>query len=94
MIELCCLLWARPGCEAGLHAYEDRVLTLVESHGGRVISRAIGDGSDDRPHEVQLFGFESQAALDAYLADPLRVELSDERERVVARTDLFPVTIT
>jgi len=47
-----------------------------------------------RFHEGRLFGFESQAALDAYLADPLRVELSDERERVVARTDLFPVTIT
>ena len=30
-------LWARPGAEDALIAYEDRVLSLVPGHGGRVL---------------------------------------------------------
>ena len=35
----CVLLWARPGMEAALSAYEDKVLRLVAEHGGRVLER-------------------------------------------------------
>ncbi|HEY9292856.1 MAG TPA: hypothetical protein VIP98_16375 [Microlunatus sp.] len=90
-IDLCCLLWARPGQEAALSAYEDEVLDLVAGHGGAVISRGVGDGKDGRPLEVQFFRFPAQAALDGYLADPRRTALSEVRDRVIARTELFPV---
>ena len=33
---LCVLLWARPGADDALTAYEDRVLALVSEHGGRI----------------------------------------------------------
>jgi hypothetical protein len=33
----CVLLWARPGMEAALSAYEDKVLRLIAEHGGRVL---------------------------------------------------------
>ena len=52
-IQLCCLLWAHLGQEAGLTAYEDRVLALVPEHGGSVLQRAVSDGAAGRPHEVQ-----------------------------------------
>jgi hypothetical protein len=94
MVTLCCFLWAVPGEEAGLAAYEDSVLALVGEHRGAVLQRARSDGTAGRPHEVQLFRFEDRAALDGFLQDPRRLELSDERERVVARTELFPVTLT
>ncbi len=35
----CVLLWARPGMEAALSSYEDKVLRLVAEHGGRVLER-------------------------------------------------------
>jgi len=92
-ILLCCLLWAVDGAAAGLTAYEDRVLALVPEHGGEVIERACSDGRDGRPHEVQLHRFPSPAALDAYLADPVRTALTPERDRVIARTELFPVEL-
>jgi uncharacterized protein (DUF1330 family) len=41
---LCVLLWARPGEQAALAAYEDRVLRLVPDHGGRVVLRARNSG--------------------------------------------------
>jgi hypothetical protein len=92
-IRLCCLLWAAEGEVDGLHAYEDAVLALVPVHGGVVLSRELGDGADGTPHEVQVFTFRDGAALDGYLADPARIERAAERDRVVARTELFPVRL-
>lgn len=90
-IRLCCLLWARPGQQEGLTAYEDTVLALVAEHGGEVLQRAASDGADGHPHEVQLYRFGSSEDLDGYLADPRRTALAAERDRVVERTELFPV---
>ncbi len=92
-IQLCCFLWAHPGQEAALTAYEDRVLALVPEHSGEVLQRAVSDGADGRPHEVQLYRFASQQDLDGYVADPRRTALAQERERVVARTNLFRVDL-
>jgi hypothetical protein len=92
-IQLCCFLWAHLGQEVALTAYEDRVLALVPEHGGSVLQRAVSDGAHGRPHEVQLYRFTSQAALDGYVADPRRAALTYERDRVVARTELFPVVL-
>lgn len=92
-IELCCLLWAHEGRAEALHAYEDRVLRLVEDHGGEVVQRARGAGSPGQPDEVQLFRFPARAALDAYLGDDRRTSLTAERDAAVARTELFPVRI-
>ncbi len=91
-LTLCCLLWARAGLAADLSAYEDRVLALVGEHGGRVLQRAIGPATDEHPNEVQLFVFGSRADLNGYLDDPRRQALAPERDRVVARTEVFPVS--
>lgn len=88
---LCCLLWAAPGQAEAMSAYEDSVLAFLPEHGGEVTQRLRGTGADGSPDEVQVFRFASRAAIDSYLADPRRLALSDERDRVVARTELFPV---
>ncbi|MFB7250793.1 class I SAM-dependent methyltransferase [Microbacterium sp. NPDC056234] len=92
-VTLCCLLWARPGLTSALNAYEDAVIGLLSDHGAKIVQRAFGAGSAEHPHEVQLYSFPDQAALDGFLTDPRRLELADERDRVVARTELFPVTV-
>lgn len=90
-IQLCCLLRARPGMERELTDYEDRVTALVPEHGGTLLSRAVGEGAENTPHEVHLYRFPDQASLDAYMADPRRLALADERDRVIAETIVFPV---
>ena len=92
-LRLCCLLWASPGEVDRLHRYEDAVLALAPAHGGRVLTRELGDGADGTPHEVQVFEFADRAAVDGYLADPERAARAAERDRVVARTELFPVRL-
>ena len=91
---LCCLLWAKPGLEGDLVAYEDRVLALMPDYGVEVIERMRSDRGPEHPVEVQLYRVPNQALLDAYLADPRRLELTAERDRVVARTVLFRVPRT
>lgn len=92
-VTLCVLLWARPGTEDGLIAYEDQVLKLVAGHGGRVRQRARSGGADGQPLEIQFLEFPSAAALDAYLTDDRRTALATERNRVIARTEVIPVQL-
>jgi uncharacterized protein (DUF1330 family) len=95
------LLWAHPGAEAALAAYEDRVLRFVPDHGGRVVLRARasgvagdpGSGADGQPAEIQLLEFPSAAALDAYTSDPRRTALAAERDQAVARTEIIDVEL-
>jgi uncharacterized protein (DUF1330 family) len=94
-VVTCVLLWARPGMEPALSAYEDKVLRLVSEHGGRVLERGtVLPGSQydgDPPAEVQLLEMPSEASLDAYVNDPRRLAMAAERNAVIARTDLFRI---
>ncbi|MFE0749899.1 hypothetical protein [Gordonia sp. NPDC058843] len=97
-LSLCCLLWAHDDAAdierlRALTRYEDTVLGLLPEHGGAVLNRVIGDGHDGTPHEVQILRFADRSALDAYLADPRRAALAGERDRVIARTEVFEVDV-
>ena len=91
----CVLLWARPGMEAALRTYEDKVLRLVAEHGGRVRERGTvlpGSQHDgEPPTEVQFLEMPSQASLDAYVNDPRRLAMAAERDAAIARTELFRI---
>ena len=92
-LTLCTLLWARPGAEDGLIAYEDRVLRLVPEHGGRVLQRARGSGTAGQPLEVQLLEFPSAQALDGYMTDDRRQSLAGERDKVISKTEVIEVQL-
>ena len=89
-LTLCVLLYAVPGEEQNLVGYEDQVLALIPRHGGRVTQRvrAIEPGG---PYEVHLIEFPSQAALDAFMADPRRAALADRRDQAIAATTVVRV---
>lgn len=91
-VDLCVLLWARPGCAEALAAYEDRVLALFPEHGGRVVRRGSVTGGDaDSPTEVQYIEFPSEAAMHACLTDPRRLAMAAERDAAIARTDIHRI---
>ena len=92
-VQLCVLLWARPGAAAALVAYEDKVLALLGEHDGRIVQRARADGANGRPDEIQLIEFASQAGYDGFMGDERRTALSGERDAAIARTDLYPVEL-
>jgi uncharacterized protein (DUF1330 family) len=94
-VVTCVLLWARPGMEAALSGYEDKVLRLVTEHGGRVLERGTvlpdSQHRDDPPTEVQLLEMPSAASLEAYVNDPRRLAMAGERDAAIARTDLYRI---
>ena len=90
---MCVLLWARPGAEAGLITYEDRVLGIASGYGGRVLQRARSNGADGQPLEVQILEFPSARAVEEFMADGRRQSLAGERERVIARTEVIDIQL-
>lgn len=92
-LTLCVLLWAQAGAGDALIEYEDQVLELVPVHGGQVLQRARGDGTDGRPLEIQLLQFPSRAALDEYMTDGRRLSLANDRDRAIARTQVMNVEL-
>jgi uncharacterized protein (DUF1330 family) len=92
MLQLCVLLWAVPGREADLIAYEDTVLALMPRHGGRVVSRVRRLEGEDGPLEVQLIDLPDEAALESYRTDPARVALAETHRSVIERTEVIRVT--
>jgi uncharacterized protein (DUF1330 family) len=93
LVTLCVLLWARPGAESGLIAYEDQVLGIASGYGGRVLQRARSEGGDGQPLEIQLLEFPTAQAVAEFMADGRRQALADERDRVVARTEVVDVQL-
>ncbi|MCL1869906.1 MAG: hypothetical protein FWF90_05780 [Promicromonosporaceae bacterium] len=92
-LTLCVLLWAHPGQDDALTAYEDTVLALLPDHGSRLVSRVRRTaGGDDDPLEVQVIDLPSREALAAYMADPRRTALEASREAAIARTRVLEVT--
>jgi uncharacterized protein (DUF1330 family) len=94
-VTLCVLLWAQEGREAAAGDYEDRVLTLLADHGGRVIQRArtTGGNGEGEPAEVQILRFPSQAALEGFMGDSRRTALAPERDAAIARTEVLRVRL-
>lgn len=92
-LTLCILLWAHPGAEEALTAYEDQVLALLPDHGGRVIQRARSKGAGGYPLEVHILEFPSPRALDDYVADSRRQALAGDRDRAIAKTEVIEVDL-
>lgn len=91
-VLLCCFLWANTDLQSELKSYETEVLSFMPDFGGEVLQRVISDGANGHPHEVQILRFPSKSALDSFVADPRRAALGATRDRVVAKTELFPIS--
>ena len=92
-LTLCVLLWAHPGAEDGLVAYEDLVLGIIPEHGGRVLQRTRGSGTAGQPLEIQILQFPSAQALDAFMTDDRRQSLAGERDKAISRTEVIEVQL-
>jgi hypothetical protein len=92
-VTLCVLLWARPGAESGLIAYEDQVLGIASGYAGQVLQRARSGGGDGQPLEIQLLEFPTAQAVAEFMADGRRQALAGERDRAIARTEVIDVQL-
>lgn len=82
-------LWLRDGDVAAFEAFERNVASIVAAHGGRLESVIRCGGRDGAPFEVHVVTWPGAAALEAYRKDPRTLALRAERERVIARTEIW-----
>ena len=84
-------LWIRSGLETEFEVYERKVSRIMARCCGVIerairTSRAPDDGSDEL-FEVHVLRFPSRDLYDAYRDDAERQSLSDERARIITKTD-------
>jgi len=93
MPTLVAMLWPHSGQEQALIDYEDAVLALLPTYGCRVISRVRRTDDTDGPFEVQIIEYPDDAAIAAYMVDPVRVALADIHAAAIERTVVTRVAV-
>jgi hypothetical protein len=84
-------IWLKEGNDvAGFESFERQAAAVMAAHGGHVDSVVRCGGEGGAPFEVHLVSFPSAAAATAYRADPRLAKLMPLRDRVIARTDVWP----
>ena len=82
-------LWLRNNDVAAFEAFERNVASIVAAHGGRLENVIRCGGRDGAPFEVHVVTWPNAAAVEAYRNDPRTLALRAERERVIARTEIW-----
>lgn len=87
-------LWLAEGVSvAAFEAFERKAAAIMAAHGGR-IERAIrtGGAGEGAPFEVHLVSFPNVAGFEACRGDPRTLALREDRERLIARTEIVTGT--
>jgi uncharacterized protein (DUF1330 family) len=90
-VNLIVSLWLKGDDIAAFESFERSAARVMAKHGGRidhVVRRAATD-LDDGPFEVHVVSFPSWSSFDAYRADPAFKALLLQRERLIARTEIW-----
>jgi len=85
-------LWIKGTDVAGFEAFERAAAAIMSNYGGNVEQVVRCSGVEGSPFEVHIVTFPSTQALQEYRDDPRLVELRPLRERVIARTEIWPGT--
>ena len=85
------LIYVKKDCETVFHYFEDRVLPLLERHGGELIYRVRPDRKDviacagELPYEVHLVTFQDRKGFEAYRDDRERLKYMQLKNESVER---------
>jgi len=95
MIYYTQLIYIKPGCEQEFHAFEDKVLPLLQNHNGELVYRirpqesAFVASTRELPYEIHLVTFGNKADFEGYKTDPQRLEFMDMKNRSVDKIILI-----
>ena len=95
MIYYTQLIYIKPGCEETFHAFEDKVLPLLQNHNGELVYRirpaqhAFVASTRELPYEIHLVTFGSKVDFEGYKTDPQRLEFMDMKNKSVEKITLI-----
>ncbi len=73
-------------------SYEVKTLNIFKKYGGEIIAAYVpllNKNGLEVPDEIHVLKISDQNAFDKFLNDPERLALSQERDLVIARTEVF-----
>jgi uncharacterized protein (DUF1330 family) len=85
-------LYGRNGASRELRDYERKALAIFRKHGGEVViayTPERGEDGRDMPDEIQVLRISDRDRFEAFMRDPDRTAMAEERERAIRRTDVF-----
>jgi hypothetical protein len=95
MIYYTQLIFIKPGCEQEFHAFEEKVLPLLEGHNGDLVYRirpdksAFVESSRELPYEIHLVTFGSKTDFEGYKNDPRRLDFIEMKNNSVEKMILI-----
>lgn len=90
-VSLVVSLWLKSDDVAAFESFERAAARVMAKHGGRIdrVVRRAETERGDGPFEVHVVSFPDWMSFDAYRADPAFKALLPQRERLVARTEIW-----
>jgi hypothetical protein len=96
MLYMTVHLFGYPGIPGGFREYEMKALDIFRRHGGEVIVAyapiQMGGGrgeAGETPDEIQVLRIPDRDRFDAFMQDPERMGMAEERARVIRKTEVF-----
>ncbi len=76
-----------------LQKFESKVLPVLESYGGRLISAFTPNRNQSQPQpvpdEIHILEFPSPETFEAYRQDPVHAKLANERAAAIRHTEIL-----
>jgi uncharacterized protein (DUF1330 family) len=88
-VRITARLWIKHGKLASFQKFESTAFTIMNHHGGRVLSVTKNHHSNDgQPHETHTLQFPDVRAFETYKTDPALIALAPLRESCIAKTEV------
>ncbi|BCM91576.1 hypothetical protein IAD21_03451 [Abditibacteriota bacterium] len=91
-LHLIVRLWLHPEANvAEFEEFERAVAQILQNHGGRIerAFRTEEPTNGNEPFEIHLVSFPDDEAFKSYRSDELTLALAPQRERLIARTEIW-----
>ncbi len=92
MLQLVVRIWPHPEADvAEYEEFEREAASIMKAYDGRIerAFRVQAAPESDEPFEVHLVSFPDEAAFAAYRGDARTLALTERRERLIARTEIW-----
>ncbi len=92
MLYITVLLYGKQKIKGEFRDYETKALNIFKKYGGEIIAAyvPVNNGSkEDAPDEIQILKIANHAELENFMSDPERVNMAEERSRVIRHTEIY-----
>jgi uncharacterized protein (DUF1330 family) len=92
MLYVTVKLYGKKGVRGEFKEYEKKVLDIFKKYGGEIVvayAPAMEDNSEDVPDEIQVLRIADRSQFNAFMQDPERLKMADERTSVIRKTEVY-----